>query len=197
MRELIAALERAHGRQKPRLTDPFQQVLWENVAYLVDDDRRAAAFDELPSMTVKALAKAKQLPPRVRECIDIALELGEPLEKLARGPLPAARQALKQFPGIGAPGADRILLLAGAHPVFAVESNGLRVLARVLFGAEETSYAETYQKVMAALGPARDDLGFLQRATLVLRVHGQAICKRNKPACDICPVSPQCAFAGA
>lgn len=134
MRELVEALERTHGRQKPRLTDPFEQVLWENVAYLVDDERRAAAFDALPSTDPKKLVRRKGLPPRVRECVDLALEL-----KLDALPVPELRQALRKFPGIGKPGADRILLLAGKDSTFAVESNGLRVLARVLFGAEVPS----------------------------------------------------------
>jgi endonuclease-3 len=194
MRALIRALEKAHGRQKPARTDPFEQVLWENVAYLVDDQRRQAAYDALPGTTPKALAKAKGLPAKVRDCVDIALGLGTDLAKLARGPLPEARKALRRFPGIGAPGADRILLLAGAHPTFAVESNGLRVLARVMFGAEEASYPKTYAKVLGALEPT-DDLDFLQRATLVLKVHGQSLCKRSRPACDVCPVAKQCAFA--
>jgi endonuclease III len=191
MQELIAALERAHGRQRPERTNPFEQVLWENVAYLVDDTRRRAAFDALPSTDPRKLAKAKALPARVRECVEIALELGSPLATIAKGELPAARKALRKFPGIGAPGADRILLLAGAHPVFAVESNGLRVLARVFLGSEQGDYAKVYKNALEAAQP-EGPLGFLQRATLVLKVHGRSICKRTKPACDVCPVARLC-----
>ena len=43
---------------------------------------------------------------------------------------------LKKFPAIGDPGVDKILLLTRTEPVMALDSNGLRVLVRLGFGAE-------------------------------------------------------------
>ncbi len=41
----IDALEKRYGAQAPPpIRDPFGLVLWENVAYLVDDEKRALAF---------------------------------------------------------------------------------------------------------------------------------------------------------
>ena len=45
---ILDRLEAAHGRpKKPVVTEPFQQVLLENVAYLATDEKRARAFEAL------------------------------------------------------------------------------------------------------------------------------------------------------
>ena len=46
--KIVARLARFYGRPKPPITtDPFELILWENVAYLVNDERRAQAFELL------------------------------------------------------------------------------------------------------------------------------------------------------
>jgi len=35
------------------------------------------------------------------------------------------------------------------------------------------------------------------RAYLLLKCHGQKICKRTKPLCDGCPIRLSCAYFGA
>ena len=45
---LIAILEKHYGRPKPALArGPFELILYENIAYLVSEDRREKAFREL------------------------------------------------------------------------------------------------------------------------------------------------------
>src|SRR5437868_10048670 len=45
---IINALERHYGVPTPApFTGPFQMILWEIVAYLADDERRAIAFEAL------------------------------------------------------------------------------------------------------------------------------------------------------
>jgi hypothetical protein len=47
----------------PRTTDPFALILWEQVAYLADDERRHAAFAllaERAGLTADAILAAKQ-----------------------------------------------------------------------------------------------------------------------------------------
>jgi endonuclease III len=106
-----------------------------------------------------------------------------------------AKKALKEFPVIGEPGADKILLFAGLAPVAAVPSACVGVPQRILFGAEDKNYAAGYraaQEAMAAELPEK--LEARQRAYLLLKRHGQEICKRTKPKCEICPVSGMCAY---
>ena len=48
LRKVIAQLTSHYGKPRPPVTnDPFELILLENVAYLVSDERREAAFKEL------------------------------------------------------------------------------------------------------------------------------------------------------
>ena len=46
--KIVARLAKFYGRPKPPVAaDPFELILWDNVAYLVSDERRAQAFELL------------------------------------------------------------------------------------------------------------------------------------------------------
>src|SRR6185436_8093820 len=48
--KIIQKLRKHYGSPlPPYTTDPFEMVLWENVAYLVDDGKREKIFEELRS----------------------------------------------------------------------------------------------------------------------------------------------------
>ncbi len=48
LEKIILRLRKRYGPPPPPpSTDPFELILWEQVAYLVDDDQRARAFDLL------------------------------------------------------------------------------------------------------------------------------------------------------
>jgi endonuclease III len=105
------------------------------------------------------------------------------------------KSALKEFPVIGEPSADKILLFAGLAPVAAVPSACVAVPQRILFGDEDKNYGAGYrvaQEAMAANLPETFDAR--QRAYLLLKRHGVEICKRTKPRCEICPVSGICRY---
>jgi adenine-specific DNA glycosylase len=104
-----------------------------------------------------------------------------------------ARALLKRFPTIGDPATDKILLFAGIAPLPALESNGLRVLARLGLFVEGRSYDQSYKAgtaVLKAQGPA--DFDGLRRAYLMLREHGKTLCRRSTPECGPCPLSDSC-----
>jgi endonuclease-3 len=133
---------------------------------------------------------------KLREIGELALEAGgKHLAQVLELPTAKARAVLKKFPGIGDPGADKILLFCGAGAKFALESNGLRVAVRVGWGAESKSYASTYRSAMEALEPVlpKGAAGRV-RAYELLRTHGQRICKRSAPDCDACPLTKSCRF---
>jgi endonuclease III len=103
----------------------------------------------------------------------------------------------RAFPGIGAPGADRIDLFTGARAVLALDANGLRVLTRLGFGTPARSYAASYRQAQAAASarlPAT--VPALRRAHQLLRRHGQVLCLRKNPACGECPIAAGCSSAG-
>jgi endonuclease III len=210
-------LEQLHGRPKPpKPKTAFEWVLWENVAYLVPDEKRAQAFEalrisgattprgllEVPRerlLAVTALGgmHAEKRADRLVESAELVVERFEgDLERVLRRPQPEARRALQAFPAIGAPGADKILLFTGAYPVPALESNGLRVLVRLGHAAEQKSYDATYREGVGALAPhAGRGQRWLVRAFELLRRHGQTLCKRSEPLCFDCPLEKACPFA--
>ncbi len=132
---LRAAIDRLltfYGRPpRPPAVDPFELVIWENCAYLVDDARRATAFKRLQravglkpaailATPLPALADiikeggmhAARRAEKLHTAADIALDIGtaELRRAIKRSP-EEAKQLLRRFPGIGEPGADKILLL--------------------------------------------------------------------------------------
>jgi endonuclease-3 len=213
----LQALEKLYGRvQAPPATGPLELILWENVAYLTTDARRAAAFKALrakvgttaarilkvdPRRLHEALALGGILPAqRVGKLLKTAelveQRFGGDLDAVLRLPPAQAMKALRTFPGIGEPGAEKILLFTGVLPVLAVESNGLRVLLRLGYGAEKKSYSATYRSAQAAAArELAEDCRTLQRSHLLLRRHGQELCRRSAPRCPECPLSDGCAFA--
>ncbi len=197
---------------RPIPKSPFEGVLWENVAYVVDDQQRAKAFGELQQrvgLDPRSVAKARPevlqgivcgMRPQDRalrlcECAEIALELGGgDLRSLLALPRAKALAALKRFPGIGLPGAENILMLCGCAEVLALESNGLRVLLRIGHGrSDEGNYAAQYRSVREALaGELPRTSTMLVRAHQLLRHHGQETCKSSRPECEECALSEVC-----
>jgi endonuclease-3 len=105
------------------------------------------------------------------------------------------KSALKEFPVIGEPGADKILLFAGLAPVAAVPSACPGVPQRIVFGDEDKNYGAGYRAAQEAMSAALPEtFDARQRAYLLLKRHGTEICKRTKPKCEICPVSAKCAY---
>jgi endonuclease III len=109
--------------------------------------------------------------------------------------LPQGKKALKRFPSIGDPGAEKILLFTRSYPVMALDSNGLRVLCRVGFAEEQKNYSATYRLVQDAIRrQLPKDYDSLIRAHQLLRQHGQELCKRSKPLCAECPLTASCNY---
>lgn len=191
-------------------------VLWENVAYLANDTKRAEAFAELQSkvgLTPNDIRKAKDsvllaiagkgiIPAstveKLRRAAGIALtSFDDDVPAILEKPTGAAKKDLRKFPAIGEPAAEKILLFNGRSPLLALESNGLRVLVRLGYAPEHRNYATTYKGIQRALAPQLpDDCDALIRAHQLLRQHGQELCKRTSPNCDRCPLRPNCAWFG-
>jgi endonuclease-3 len=105
------------------------------------------------------------------------------------------KTALKEFPVIGQPGADRILLFARLARVAAVPSASVAVPQRIQFGAEDKNYSAGYRAAQEAMSAELPEtFEARERAYLLLKRHGAEICKRTKPKCEICPVSGRCAY---
>jgi endonuclease-3 len=216
--EVVDHLAEVYGEPAlPAVWPLFDLVVWENVAYLVDDAARARAFDSLQavvgvepdailSASEEALESvtghgilAEHQASKLREAARIAREtFGGDLESVRGLPLAAARRALMKFPSIGEPGAEKILLFGRVYPVLGLDSNGVRVLTRLGLVLEARGYSATYRGVQRlAADDADRGIEWLLRAHLLLRQHGQELCKRSRPSCDRCPLNADCAFAHA
>jgi endonuclease-3 len=184
----LAALKRT-TTPAPIPTEPFQMILWENIGYLVDDERRRRLFD--------AFADEIGLSPG-------AIEAASDAALLARAKLGGMRpetrvqrwreiaRLIRERAG-GDPGADKVLLFSGVAPRPALESNGLRVLIRLGYCAEQKSYDATYKAGIAVLAAAGlSDRAGLMDAYLLLREHGRTLCRRGQPLCTACLLSETC-----
>src|SRR5262249_49881885 len=61
--QTIRLLQKFYGRPKPpKIVDPLEQILWENVAYLVGDEKRAAAFAVLKKNVGTTAARILKAP---------------------------------------------------------------------------------------------------------------------------------------
>jgi endonuclease III len=192
-------------------------ILWEIVAYLADDSRRSLTFEalrervgltpaEILACPLKRLLEITRMggsiaPEERAERLQTAAQLvldqfdGD-LDGVLKLPPPKAKKLLMQFPMIGEPGAEKILLFSGVLPVLALESNGLRALVRLGIGEDRKSYAATYKSVReVTLEELPADCRLLTRAHLLLRQHGQELCLRNAPVCHACPVNSNCEFS--
>jgi endonuclease-3 len=215
--KLIARLQKHYGAPDlPPARGAFELVLWENACYLLPDHRRAAVFEGLRAqvgLTADAILKAPRevlLPlatlggmrPETRvfrwqEIARIAAtQFQGNLEQILEWPHTRAMKALKLFPSIGDPGAEKILLFCGVAVGLPLESNGLRVLTRIGYGrAHLKNYGATYRSVQEDLaGQLPKGAQRLARAHLLLRAHGKTICRDSRPECHECPVENDCAF---
>ena len=112
--------------------------------------------------------------------------------------LRAAKKLLQEFPVVGEPSAEKILLFATLAPVAAVPSAMLHVPMRIWFGGEGKNYAADYRQARELLNDALpEEYEPRRRAYLLLKKHGQEICKRSKPKCELCPLASHCAYLQA
>jgi endonuclease III len=215
-KDLLAQLKRHYGA--PAFPIPkglFELILWENACYLLPDQRRQEVFESLrdqvgltPAKILEAsqtvllpLAKRGGMRPetrvfRWREIARITQDQFDGnLDAVLKLSYKEAKKALKQFPNIGDPAAEKILLYSGVTGELPLDSNGLRVLTRFGFGREQKSYGATYRSVQEDIAvDLPKGSKALGHAHLLLREHGQTICRRNGPECPACPVADSCAF---
>jgi endonuclease III len=214
---IIQQLKKHYGEPgNPHPHGPWEWVLWENACYLLPDERRLEVFhalreqiglnpsaiDGAPDSVLLPIAIRGGMRPgnrvfRWKEIARIALNrYGGDLNAILSLPYAEAKEALKQFPTIGEPGAEKILLFCGRASGLPLESNGLRVLSRIGWGRAQKNYGATYRSVQAALQPELPShVERLREAHLLLRIHGKKLCKDHAPLCHQCPVSSECAFS--
>jgi endonuclease III len=216
--EFIALLEKLEQHHGPLVlaepTDAYELIVHTNCGYPPSQDNCRKGFEALrssvglsPAALLAAndrrLAKALRAGGIVPELRASRLKLiarlvTEEFGGDLRSTLDAskeARKALKRFPTIGDPGVDKILLFCGDLAVAAVPSNCLHVPLRLGLGSERPSWAASYRSVqeeLARMLPREAEP--MKRAYLLLRRHGQELCRRTTPLCSRCPIAERCAY---
>ena len=215
--EILNRLEKFYGPQEPSFpVDPYEFLVWWYCGYTASDVACTKGWNSLtrdvgidpgkllkakPAKLAAAIKPGGMVPElRAQRLQELAFrvenEFGGDLRAALVGPVPKARKLLKSFHGIADPGADRILLFARISPIAAVPSNCAGVLLRIRKKATSNNYSVTYreeQRVIASELPETFDAR--ARAYLLLKRHGQQLCKRTNPKCPQCPLGPHCAYA--
>lgn len=214
--KILDRLEEFHGPQEPCWpTDAYLFLVWWYSGYPASDKTCTQGYDALkknigldperllrapiPKMAA-ALKPGGMLPElraeRLKELASrVTNEFGGDLKVALAGPLNEARKKLKTFHSIADPGADRILLFAGLAPLAAVPSNCVHVPDRIRNEQESSNYSRAYREAqhwIEAEIPAKFDARM--RAYLLLKQHGQEVCKRTNPKCAECPVKRDCSY---
>src|SRR5262245_779557 len=219
LRWVITTLRRFYGKPPALISkDPFRLILWEQVGYLVPDTQRRRAYSALrtqvglePAAILAAsnteLERITRLggsiavssrAARLRESAELVVGRWDgDLRNALRLDERQARRALAEFPMIGEPGADKILVATKRARLLPLDSNGLRVLERLHLAPGGKDYRSAYRRAQESLSPALPrDHAWLISAYSLLRQHGQELCRR-RPACASCPLRVRCPSARA
>ena len=213
---IIDRLEQAYGQQNSaEPDDAYELVLHRNCGYPPSDSNCARGFAALAERVglapgdilaaseaaLRSALRAGGIVPelRARRLREIATrvrdEFGGDLGRVLEGPLPRARKALTSFPTIADAGADKVLLFTGTAPVAALPSNCVHVPVRLGFGRDSKTWSAKYRSAQEVIHEELpEDFGVRRRAYLLLKRHGQEVCKASRPRCDRCVVSADCEY---
>jgi endonuclease-3 len=209
--DLVTKLEHFYGLVSAPPRDPFILFAWE-VLSVHSTPRKAeaalAALKRIPALTPDAMWKV----PRAK--LEAAVTLAGPyaeqrlralgtgvdlfrrspgLPATIRGPLAAARRALKPLPQLGEAGAHRMLLFAADHPVLPVDARVNRVGRRLGYGTPSDQFRRSARSVQRALtAELAPNADRFRRVFLYLSHHGAATCTEAAPHCPVCPLLSDC-----
>jgi endonuclease III len=211
LEHLLAELKEFYGALPTPPAAPFTLFVWEVLSVHSTPRKRDAAMGALKrirALTPDSMWKVAQkkleasvalagpyLEQRVRALrtgVDI-FRRSPKLPAVIRGPLPAARRALKGLPQMGEGGAYRMLLFAADHQVLPVDARVSRVARRLGYGDTQPNFTKTARSIRQAVSaelPATLDA--FRRAFLYLDHHGAATCTETDPHCGVCPLLSDC-----
>jgi len=211
LEKTLAALQKFYGALPPLPRDPFTLFVWEVLSVHSTPRKRdaaLAALKRIPALTPDSMWRSPQ--KKLEESVKLAgpytenrlsaLRTGVDLFRrtpglpaVIRGPLTAARRAIKPLPQLGDVGAHRMLLFAADHAVLPVDARVSRVGRRLGYGEPSEEFRKQSRSVHDAMTkelPASVDA--YRRAFLYLSHHGAATCTEADPHCPVCPVLKDC-----
>jgi endonuclease III len=218
-RSLKALIERLHtfyGALPPPPHEPFTLFVWEVLGVHSTPKKRDAALQALKrirALTPDAMYRAP------RQKLEDAVALAGPyleqrlkavrtgvemfrrspdLPRLIRGPITAARRALRGLPQMGEAGAHRMLLFAADHAVMPVDARVSRVSRRLGYGQEEKDFTRTARSIRDGLASElTPDADAYRDAFVYMNHHGAVTCTETEPHCRVCPLLDACEYGSA
>ncbi len=211
LESMVAALQRFYGALPAPPRDPFIFFVWEVLSTHSTPPKRdaaLAALKRIPALTpdsifrapLKKLEESVALAGPYREQRLGALRTGAEvfrrspgLAATIRGPLLAARRAIKPLPQLGESGAHRMLLFTGDHAVLPVDARVNRVGSRLGYGERSAEFRRQSRSVQEAMSSElTPEVDHYRRAFLYVSHHGGATCTETDPHCHVCPLLKDC-----
>jgi endonuclease III related protein len=172
-----------------------QNTAWTNVEKAIHNLKAARVLQpgKMHNLSEKALAKlirpagyfnikARRLKHFLNYLFD---NYGGRLDQMFRKRADALRRGLLSVNGIGPETADSILLYAGSHPVFVVDTYTKRILLRHMIIEQDAGYDEIQRLFMQNL--PHDVNMFNEYHALFVNI-GKYFCKNSRPVCSRCPL---------
>ncbi len=211
LEDTLDALRKFYGTLPTPPRDPFTLFVWEVLSVHSTPRKRDAALTALKrirALTPDAMWRAPQ--KKLEESVALAGPYAEnrlralrtgvdlfrrspSLPAVIRGPLDAARRALKPLPQLGESGAHRMLLFAADHPILPVDARVSRVGRRLGYGDASDDFRKQARSVQEALTcELPPSVDAFRRAFSYLSHHGAATCTERDPHCAVCPLLRDC-----
>jgi endonuclease III related protein len=172
-----------------------QNTSWANVERAIANLRKArlltpAAIEKASPQKIQMLIRSsgyfRQKARKLKAfCAFLRYEYGGSLKRMFEQPTPALREKLLGVFGVGPETADSILLYAGGHPVFVVDTYTKRMLARHGWTAEDAKY-EDVRWIFEQRFPG-DGRRFNEFHALIVQT-GKRYCRTREPLCSECPL---------
>jgi A/G-specific adenine glycosylase len=189
----------AHRRDLPwrRTRDPWYILVSEVMLQQTQVDRVVPHYEgfvaAFPTATACARATSADVVRRWsglgynRRALNLHRAAGEIVDRYA-GQVPSDDSALRALPGIGPYTARAVRSFGFGHDVAAVDTNGVRVLARGVAGTRLTGTAAF------ALGDRLVPRGGSWEFNQTMFDLGATVCTAARPDCPRCPLSRHCAW---
>ena len=172
-----------------------QNTSWTNVEIAIANLRAAGlltpkAIDNVPSRRLQSLIRSsgyfRQKAKKLKVfCRFLRNEYGGSIKKMVDTPTAVLREKLLTLYGIGPETADSILLYAGDHPTFVVDSYARRILLRHGWIDERAKYDDV-RWLFERQSPG-NSRWFNEFHALIVST-GKNFCRKQEALCDRCPL---------
>jgi endonuclease-3 len=155
------------------------------------DDAANAPLDEVVA-AIQVGGLAQQKAPRIQAALRAVQERSPSfdLSFLREMDVEEARAWLRALPGVGPKTAACVMLFALGLPALPVDTHVERVAKRLGLVAEKRTAEQAHDDLAKLVNP-----GEYYRFHMLLIKHGRRTCIARRPACERCPLRPDCPSA--